>query len=80
MIVNSNGTRYSKYVGWSTEKYKPYNYERDGLLVKCMSRKITETKNTILRSYLDFFERSLIFLMNMTDYLKHFKDICWKNR
>lgn len=76
--INSN--RYKRYYRWEDEKHSSYNYERDGLLKKIMSRKIVETKNYTLKLMLDYYERSLVFLMKYVDELRNFKNIHWKNR
>lgn len=75
-----NYTRFKNYDLWENRKNIPYNYERDGLLNKIMSKVIVETKNKPLRVIMAFYERSMIFLMKYTDYLRNFKNPHWKNR
>ena len=75
-----NGTRYINYELWGNVKNKPYNYKRLGLLNKIMSHKILESNNKALKSILKYYEQSIIFLLNYTDELKHFKNPHWKNR
>lgn len=75
-----NGTRYINYNEWGLRKNTPYNYKRKGLLEKILSHKIIESKNEILNLVLNYYEQSIIFLLNYTDELKHFKNPHWKNR
>lgn len=75
-----NGTRYINYCDWEVRKNTPYDYKRKGLLNKILSHKITESNNEILKLILSYYERSIIFLLNYTDELKHFKNPHWKNR
>ena len=80
MEIRTNGTRYSKYKYWNRTKNDSYDYESNGLLKHLMSRKIIESENEVLQSILQFFEKSLIFLMRYTDRLKNFKNVHYKNR
>lgn len=80
MEIRQLGTRYNKYYMWEDRKNTPYNYEKNGLLNKILSPKITNTDNTVLKIVLQYYEKSLIFLMRYTDILKNFKNIHWKNR
>lgn len=83
MIQRTNGTRYSEYKSAyykSKTRDQRYDYEQRGILQYIMSRKIVESKNIVLQHILDFFERSIIFLIKYTDDLKHFKDIHQRNR
>lgn len=80
MEIRQLGARYNKYYMWEDRKNTPYNYERNGLLNRILSPKITKTDNTVLKIVLQYYEKSLIFLMRYTDILKNFKNIHWKNR
>lgn len=80
MKVRSNGTRYSTYYLWDDKKNAPYDYEREGLLKRILSPSITNTNNTVLKIILQYYEKSMVFLMKYTDILKNFKNIHWKNR
>lgn len=80
MILEENGHRYKIYSNYGRELNRPYDYERQGLVQHIFASKIANTKSPVLRPMLDFVEKSLIFLLKNVDYLKHFKDICWKNR
>lgn len=84
MEIRTNGTRFEKYIKSdfykSLRKNPVYDYEKNGILVNLMSSKITSSKNEILQYILNFFEKSILFLIKYTDELKHFKDIHWKNR
>lgn len=80
MQHNINGTRYKNFYRWEYVKNERYNYEREGLLKKIMSAKIINTKNGPLKTILDYYEASLVFLMRYVDILKNFKNPCWKNR
>lgn len=81
--IRTNGTRYNDY---KKDYYKNktgdkrYDYVQHGILQNIMSRKIIETKNEVLQNILDYFERSIIFLLKYTDELKNFKNIHYKNR
>lgn len=74
------GSRTFNYYKWETEKYAPYNYERNGLLNKIMSNRIINSENESLKIILTYIEDSFIFLMKYVDRLKNFKNIHWKNR
>ena len=80
MKYNANGNRYKTYYRWEDVKNSSYNYERDGLLNRIMSNVIVNTENKTLRLILEYYERSLIFLMKYVDELKNFKNPHWKNR
>lgn len=80
MEIRQLGTRYNKYYMWEDKKNTPYDYERNGLLNRILSPKIANTDNTVLKIVLQYYEKSLIFLMRYTDILKNFKNIHWKNR
>ena len=80
MVYQTNGDRYKKYYKWEDVKKSAYNYEREGLLKHIMSKRIVETDNYVLRLMLDYYERSLVFLMRYVDELRNFKNIHWKNR
>lgn len=79
MTYNS-GYKYRNYDLWDDKKNTPYNYEKYGLLKHILSPKITSTKNIVLRIVLEYYEKSLMFLMKYTDILKNFKNIHWRNR
>lgn len=80
MKYRENGTRYIDYYLWENKKYSPYNYEKDGLLKYIMSSKIVNSNSSILQFVLNYYEKSLIFVMKYVDRLKHFKNYHWKNR
>lgn len=80
MNYNSNGNRYKHYQAWENVKNAPYDYERHGLLNKIMSHRIYNTTNEPLKVLLNYYERSLVFLMQYVDILKNFKNPYWKNR
>lgn len=80
MEIRTNGTRYKRYKNWNKTKYDSYDYEKNGLLKHLMSRKIIESKNNITQFILQYFEKSMIFLMRYIDELKNFKNIHYKNR
>lgn len=79
MKVKPNETRFYNYKLWNIEKYAPYDYERHGLIKHLLSPNITNTKNQTTSVILQFYEKSLIYLMKYVDRLKHFKDAGWKN-
>ncbi len=80
MVQQLNGIRYKQYKKWEDIKYKPYDYENDGLVKRIVSKPIAQTDNPILKIVLRFYESSIVFLLKYIDILKHFKDIHWKNR
>ena len=75
-----NGTRYRYDYKWEKRKNLPYQYDTEGLLNKIISRRIVDTDNEVLKLVLNFYERSLVFMMKYVDELKHFKNPHWKNR
>lgn len=80
MEYRENGTRYRDYCEWEIRKQSPYNYERNGLLQHILSKPIIQSKNSILKTILSYYEKTLVFLMKYVDRLKHFKNYHWKNR
>ena len=80
MEIRPNGTRFVEKYKWEDAKNMPYDYEHKGLLSKIMSHKIVENHNIILQLIMQFYEKSLIFVMKYTDILKNFKNHHWKNR
>lgn len=80
MIILDNGHRYNKYKLWGSELHQPYDYETNGLLKRLMSKKIIESKNQTIQTFIRFYESSLIFLMKEVDRLKHYKNPTWRNR
>lgn len=80
MIQRANGTRFRDYKLWEVIKQKPYDYERDGLVKRIVSKPIANTDNPVLQIVLKFYESSIVFILKYTDILKHFKDVHWKNR
>lgn len=79
-IKNDNYSRFKNYDLWESRKNLPYNYERNGLIGKIMSRKIFESPNKPLQIILGYIENSFIFLMKYIDRLKNFKNPHWLNR
>jgi hypothetical protein len=80
METRQNGTRYKDYSLWESTKQTPYDYERNGLVNKIVSKPIANTDNPVLKFILGFYESSIVFLLKNIDILKHFKDVHWKNR
>lgn len=80
MISRPLGTRHKNYELFESKLHQPYNYERYGLLNKIISHKIVNTKNTVLKNVLKYYEQSFIFAMKYVDRLKHFKNYNWVNR
>lgn len=80
MTYNDNGNRYKHYQHWENAKNAPYDYERYGLLNKILSNKIYNTTNDYLKVILNYYEKSLVFVMKYVDRLKNFKNSYWKNR
>lgn len=79
-IKNDNYSRFKYYGLWESRKNVPYNYERDGLLSKILSHKIAKSTNIPLQIILQYYEKSLIFLMKYTDRLRYFKNPHRNNR
>lgn len=80
MEVRGNGTRFINYDKWEYIRHAPYNYRKEGLLIKIMSPSIVNTTNPMLKVIVQFVESSLVFLMKYVDILKNFKNIYWTNR
>ena len=80
MEIRANGTRYSNYKKWNKTKNEPYDYSNNGLLKHLMSGLIVNSKNEYLQILLNFYEKSIIFLLKYVDELKNFKKFYWKNR
>lgn len=83
MEIRTNGTQYKRYKQMEKVFNESYDYENKGLLKHLMSRRIIESegaKKGVLKYILEYFEKSMIFLMKYTDELKNFKNIHYKNR
>lgn len=80
MQYKENGTRYKKYYLWEDRKNSPYNYEKFGLLRHIISNKIVNTENDILKFVLNYYEKSIFFMLKYVDRLKNFKNYHWRNR
>lgn len=80
MIQNINGERFKSYSLWNITKQTPYDYERNGLVKKIVSKPIANTDNPVLKIVLQFYESSIVYVLKYIDTLKHFKDVHWKNR
>ena len=80
MQYKENGTKYKNYCLWENRKYAPYDYERNGLLQHILSNKIVATENPILKFVLQYYEKSIFFMLKYVDKLKNFKNYHWKNR
>lgn len=79
-LMYPNGTRYRYNYKWEQKNNSNYEYDTEGLLNKIMSKRIVESKNEVLRLVLNYFERSVVFILKYVDELKHFKNPHWKNR
>ena len=80
MQYRDNGVRYKDYCLWGDRKSAPYDYERYGILQHTMSSIIVNSKNPILKFVLNYYEKSIIFMLKYIDRLKNFKNYHWKNR
>ena len=80
MEVRGNGTRFLNYDKWEYRQNTPYNYRKEGLLIRIMSPSIVNTTNPMLKVIIQFVESSLVFLMKYVDILKNFKNIYYTNR
>lgn len=80
MISRPLGSRYNNYYLFEKKLHQPYDYERNGLMNKIISNKISNSQNSILKVMLQYYEKSLIFVMKYVDRLKHFKNYNWVNR
>ena len=79
-IKNDNYTRFKNYDLWESKKNAPYNYDKNGVLNKIISNKISSSSNPTLLIILNYIDRSLVFLMKYIDRLKNFKNPHWLNR
>lgn len=80
MKACENGHRWYNNDTWETRLNQPYDYQKHGLINKLLSHTITNTTNPITQIVLQYYEKSLIFLMKYIDILKNFKNYNWKNR
>lgn len=80
MQYRENGTKYQNYYLWENRKYAPYDYMRGGLLQHILSNKIVTTENPILKFVLQYYEKSIFFMLKYVDKLKHFKNYHLNNR
>lgn len=80
MEKHSNGYKYKGDDKWETKLHQPYEYEKEGLLNKLLSGDIIKSANPITRLVLQYYEKTIIFLLQYVDVLKNFKNYNWKNR
>ena len=80
MTQKPNGYRYRDYYLWESTKQTPYNYEREGLVKRLVSKPISQSENPILKLVLQIYETSVVFIFKYIDILKNFKNVHWKNR
>ena len=80
MKTNPNGTRFSLYNSWSKQLNAPYDYERNGICNKTMSRKLWRSQNPFLQYMIDFVDKSLIFCRTTAQKLEHFFNYNFYNR
>lgn len=78
--LNSKGTRHYDINLWEDRKYKPYDYAKNGLLQHLLSNKIVYSKNAVLKAVLQYYEKSIVFVLKYIDELKNFKNYHAKNR
>ena len=78
MIVRKVGTRYQDNAQVNHLLHQPYDYERNGLLNKCMSEVIINTGNKTTHFIIKLVETCLVFCMKYVDILKHFKNWNYK--
>lgn len=79
MEQNTNGYRFKDYNMWESTVQTPYDYERNGLVNKIVSKPIHMSKNPVLKIVLQIYESSIVFVLKYIDVLKNFKNIHWKN-
>lgn len=79
MEIRENGHRFANNYKWEELKHQPYNYSREGLVKHILSHKIVETKNSLLKFVLEYYESSLVYFFKAADYLKNFHNFNWKN-
>ena len=80
MKIRLNGTRYEYLRHYERRLHTPYDYRHEGLNKRIMSHKIYNTKNPILRSVLDVYEKNIVFILNYVDVLQNVFNYNWKNR
>lgn len=68
------GTRFVHLHDCDTGKHKPYDYRKEGLLIRVMSPTIVNTVNRTTQLVLKFVETTFIELMEYVDELRHFKN------
>lgn len=80
MEQRPNGQRYINYKLWGVTKQTPYDYEREGLVKRIVSKPIALSQNPVLKIVLQIYEFSVVFVLKYIDILKNFKNVHWKNR
>lgn len=80
MKVYENGHRWYNNDLWETRLNQPYNYQKKGLIRHLLSHTIVNTPNPVTQIVLQYYEKSLVFLMKYIDILRNFKNYNWKNR
>ena len=80
MKVRSNGFHQEYLRFYDRKLHAPYDYKHEGLNKRIMSHKIYNTKNPILKTVLDIYEKNIVFILNYVDILQNIFNYNWKNR
>lgn len=80
MQAFENGHRFAINRSFETRLNQNYDYKRDGLLKRLISKNIYESKNPLTRNMLSFIETSLIFMLKSVDKLHYWKKFTLHNR
>lgn len=80
METYPNGHRYEYTREYDKALNQPYDYERNGLLSRIASKRISETRNPVTRFICSVFEKQMVFLLKYADVLANFKNPYFRNR
>lgn len=75
-IKNGIDFRTFKYTQYNVLGNPSYNYQRYGILNKCLP-KILFKGNPLLTSFLQLIDIRIVMILKYIDKLKHFKHITW---
>lgn len=80
MNTQNNGKRFESYKDWDISHNFEYDYARNGVVKKIVSKPMAQTDNPILKIILQFYDSTITYMLKSIDILKNFKNIHWKNR
>ena len=80
MRIQDNGKRFESFRKWDVTHNLEYDYAREGVVKRIVSKPISQTDNPILKIVLQFYDSTITYMLKSIDILKNFKNVHSKNR